>query len=161
MTFLDLARRMRAESPAPATVTIPFPRPAPDAEPLAPPAPRALPEPPRRDGEPVLIDRSTLDPMPDAPAAEVDRDWRASIARARERFGAHGGAPGGRDAHKFIRDAATLECLLLSREREFTAWRARWRACLEGVYAGKVALLPGFERDLLAAWRTKASSEAE
>jgi hypothetical protein len=58
------------------------------------------------------------------------------------------------EAEKFIRDAATLECLLLSREREFTAWRARWRACLEGVYAGKVALMPGTERDLLAAWRS-------
>jgi len=74
-------------------------------------------------------------------------------------YARHGGAPGGREAHRFINDAATLECLLLSREREFTAWRARWRDCLEGVYSGKVALLPGFERDLLAAWRARRPAE--
>jgi hypothetical protein len=128
-----------------------------DAEPLAPPAPRELPEPPRRDGEPVRMDRGTLDPIPGTPAAEIEADWKASLARAREGYSRHGGAPGGREANRFIRDAATLECLLRTRESEFAAWRSRWRTCLDGVYSGNVALLPGFERDLLAAWRATAS----
>lgn len=128
--------------------------------PLAPPAPRDLPEPPRPGAEPVTLTAEDLAPVPGSPHADLEADWRASLARARERFAAHGGAPGGREAHKFVRDAATLECLILGREREFAAWRERWRATLEGVYAGKVALLPGFERDLLATWRTKVSAEA-
>lgn len=62
-------------------------------------------------------------------------------------------AAGGREAHEFIRGAAVIERLLVAREREFTAWRERWRATLEGVYAGAVALRPGLTGDLLAAYR--------
>lgn len=132
-----------------------------EPEPLAPPAPRDLPEPPRPGEGPVILSADALAPVPGSPHAELEADWRASLARARERFAAHGGAPGGREAAKFVRDAATLECLLMTREREFDAWRESWRATLEGVYAGKVALLPGMTGDLLATWRAKVSTDAE
>jgi hypothetical protein len=126
----------------------------------SPAAPRDLPPRPVYDYGPVLLARAELDPLPGSPHADLEADWRASLARAREAFARNGGPPGGRDVHKFVRDAATLECLILSREREFETWRQRWRATLEGVYGGKVALLPGLERDLLlAAWRPKLAAE--
>jgi hypothetical protein len=100
----------------------------------------------------VLLDVSGLGES-GSPAADLDADYRVALARARERFAAHGGAPGGREAAKFERDAATLECLIMTREREFERWRERWRATLEGVYSGAVALLPSLEAALLAAWR--------
>jgi len=130
-----------------------------EAEPLAPPAPRDLPAPPVPGWEPVILSADDLAPVPGSPHEELEADWRAAQAMARKSYAEHGGAPGGRDAHKFVRDAATLELLLVTREREFAAWRERWRACLEGVYAGKVALMPGFERDLLATWRPKLAAE--
>jgi hypothetical protein len=130
-----------------------------EAEPLAPPAPRDLPAPPVSGWEPVILSAEDLAPVPGSPHEELEADWRAAQAMARKSYAEHGGAPGGRDAHKFVRDAATLELLLVTREREFAAWRERWRACLEGVYAGKVALMPGFERDLLATWRPKLAAE--
>jgi hypothetical protein len=85
--------------------------------------------------------------------------WRLALrtgGRPQELRGVRRRRTGRREAHKFIRDAAALKLLLVTREREFEAWRACWRATLEGVYAGKVALLPGLERDLLAAWRPQA-----
>jgi hypothetical protein len=109
----------------------------------------------------VLLDVAALG-EPGSPAADLDADYRAALVRAREGYARHGGAPGGREAHRFVRDAATLECLILTREREFERWRERWGACLEGVYAGRVALLPSFEAALLAAWRPKpADGEGE
>jgi len=48
---------------------------------------------------------------------------------------------------------------LVTREKEFASWRARWRACLEGIYAGKLALPPGLADDLLATWRQKLAAE--
>lgn len=123
---------------------------------LAPPAPPgARAEAPRPGGEPRLLAAEDLGAVPSTPHAEVEADWRRALALAREGFARHGGPPGGREAHRFVRDAATLEALLLTREREWTTWRERWRACLEGVYVGKVALLPGLEGALLAAWRPR------
>jgi len=130
-----------------------------DAEPLAPPAPRELPSPPVPGWEPVILTAEDLAPVPGSPHADLEADWRTAQTMARKGYAAHGGAPGGRDAHKFTRDAATLELLLVTREREFATWRERWRATLEGVYAGKVALMPGLERDLLATWRPRLPAE--
>lgn len=121
---------------------------------LAPPAsPGARAEAPRPGDVSLLLAAEELGAVPGTPHAEVEADWRCALALARDGYARHGGPPGGREAHRFILDAATLEAFLLTRDREWTTWRERWRACLEGVYAGKVALLPGLEGELLAAWR--------
>lgn len=125
----------------------------PAIEPSAPPAARA--EAPRPGDVPLLLGAEELAAVPGTPHAELEAEWRECLARARESYARHGGPPGGREAHRFVRDAAKLECYLVTREHEWRAWRERWRAVLEGVYAGKVALLPGLEGDLLAAWRRR------
>lgn len=117
----------------------------------APPPPGAPPLPPA----PAPGDGAVrLAPVPGTPRAELETDWRAALARARAGFAQHGGLPGGRDAERFVHEAATLEVLLRTREREFAAWRERWNAVLTGVYAGRVALLPGLAGELLATWRS-------
>ena len=43
----------------------------------------------------MLLTAEDLAPVPGTPHAYLEADWKACLTRARERFAAHGGPPGG------------------------------------------------------------------
>lgn len=127
-----------------------------EARTAMPPPPRELPF-PARSREPALVTRAELDPVSGASLAQIDADWRESVARSRAGYARHRGPRTGRvaESEKLVRDAARIECLILTRQREFEGWQRAMRAVLDGVYRGDVGLLSGLERDILAVWRSR------